>query len=76
VVVQCDWEVNRLNVLKSSNGGDDGNTWSVNDILPGVNVGVSSRWESRLRRVHGGNLRVCVLAWDVDPRRRRLGDSG
>ena len=31
-----------------------------NDILPGVNAGVSSRWGYRLP-AHGGNLRVRML---------------
>ncbi len=31
-----------------------------NDILPGVNAGVSSRWGYRLP-THGGNLRVRML---------------
>jgi hypothetical protein len=32
----------------------------VDDILPGVNAGVSSRWGYRLP-THGGNLRVRML---------------
>ncbi len=32
----------------------------VDDILPGVNAGVSSRWGYRLP-THGGNLRVRAL---------------
>jgi hypothetical protein len=37
-----------------------GQPFYVNDILPGVNAGVSSRWGYRLP-THGGNLRVRAL---------------